>query len=62
MKDLDYGKGYRYAHDTAGGVADMNCLPDRLSGRRFYHPRQAGEEGEVADRLEEARRKRKAPP
>src|SRR6201999_1667788 len=34
MKSLDYGKGYRYAHDEDGRVADMDCLPDSLKGRR----------------------------
>ena len=32
MKDLDYGKGYQYAHDDEGRVADMDCLPESLSG------------------------------
>jgi putative ATPase len=36
MKDLDYGKGYRYAHDEPEGVADMPCLPPSLEGRRYY--------------------------
>ena len=34
MKELDYGKGYRYAHDEAEGVAAMACLPEHLEGRR----------------------------
>ena len=41
MKQLDYGKGYRYAHDEPEGVADMDCLPDNLQGREFYRPDRA---------------------
>ena len=36
MKQLGYGKVYRYAHDEAEGVAAMDCLPDALAGRRYY--------------------------
>ena len=36
MEDLDYGKGYQYAHDIEDGVADMDCLPESMVGRRFY--------------------------
>jgi putative ATPase len=39
MKQLDYGKGYKYAHDEPDGVADMECLPPAHKGRRFYQPR-----------------------
>jgi putative ATPase len=56
MKELDYGKGYRYAHDEEGKVADMDCLPDSLQGRRYYHPTQEGREKQLAARLEEIRR------
>ena len=56
MKDLDYGKGYRYAHDEEGKVADMDCLPDSLKGRTYYHPTQEGREKLLAQRLEEIRR------
>jgi putative ATPase len=55
MKGLGYGKGYRYAHDEEEGVAAMDCLPDRLAGRRFYHPTRRGTEKELAERLEAAR-------
>jgi putative ATPase len=40
MKSLDYGKDYQYAHDVEGRVADMECLPPSLAGRRYYHPTQ----------------------
>ncbi len=55
MKDLGYGKGYRYAHDEAEGVSAMDCLPDSLAGRRYYHPTARGSEAELAARLEAAR-------
>ena len=47
MKQLDYGKGYRYAHDEPDGVADMECLPPAHKGRRFYRPTNRGREGET---------------
>ncbi len=56
MKELDYGKGYRYAHDEEGRVADMDCLPDALRGRRYYQPTQEGREKLLAQRMEEIRR------
>ncbi|HSK09971.1 MAG TPA: replication-associated recombination protein A [Vicinamibacterales bacterium] len=52
MKSLDYGKGYRYAHDEREGVTGMDCLPDRLRGRRFYQPTDRGFEKEIKRRLE----------
>ena len=42
MKGLDYGKGYKYAHDEAEGVADMDCLPPAHKGRKFYQPTDRG--------------------
>ncbi len=56
MKELDYGKGYRYAHDEEGRVADMDCLPDSLRGRSYYQPTQEGREKQLAARMEEIRR------
>jgi putative ATPase len=55
MKNLGYGKDYRYAHDEAEGVAGIDCLPDSLAGKRYYHPTDHGKEAEVAARLEAAR-------
>jgi putative ATPase len=55
MKELDYGKGYRYAHDEEGKVADMDCLPDSLKGRNYYQPTQEGREKRLAQRMEEIR-------
>ena len=56
MKELEYGKGYRYAHDEEGRVADMDCLPDSLKGRSYYQPTQEGREKLLAQRMEEIRR------
>ena len=52
MKDLDYGKGYRYAHEEREGVAGMDCLPERLQGRKFYRPTERGFEKEIKRRLD----------
>jgi putative ATPase len=51
MKREGYGAGYRYAHDFADGVADMDCLPERLRDRRFYEPTDRGFERELAARI-----------
>ena len=51
MKQLDYGKGYQYAHDAADAVASMDCLPDNLKGREFYKPTDYGFEKEIRKRL-----------
>ncbi len=55
MKDLGYGKGYRYAHDEVEGVAAMDCLPESLRDKRYYSPSERGAESEIAARLEAAR-------
>jgi putative ATPase len=55
MKELEYGKGYRYAHDEAEGVADMECLPPAHRGRRFYDPTDRGYEKQIRERLKEWR-------
>ena len=60
MKNLGYGKGYQYAHDLEDKVADMDCLPDSLKGRKYYHAQEAGEEAEVKRRLEEVADKKRA--
>jgi putative ATPase len=44
MKELEYGKGYQYAHDAPGAVTDMTCLPASLKDRRYYQPTDRGEE------------------
>ena len=58
MKELEYGKGYQYAHDEAEGVArEMECLPPAHRGRRFYEPVERGLEVRIKQRLEEIRKK-----
>jgi putative ATPase len=56
MKSLDYGKEYQYAHDVEGRVADMECLPAGLVGRRYYQPTQEGREKLLAQRMDEIAR------
>ena len=53
MKDLGYGKDYQYAHDVPGKIARMECLPQSLRGRRYYHPTQEGLEARYKERLEQ---------
>ena len=53
MKELDYGKGYQYAHDVEGKVAAMECLPPSLADRRYYKPTNEGRERLLAQRMEE---------
>jgi putative ATPase len=58
MKKIGYGKGYQYAHDLESKVADMECLPDNLRGRQYYHPTTEGREKLLAQRMEEIRKAR----
>ena len=51
MKELDYGKGYIYAHDTEEKVSAMQCLPDALKDRRYYEPTEEGGERELKEKL-----------
>ena len=60
MKELDYSKGYQYAHDLEGRVADMVCLPASLAGRRYYQPTSEGREKLLAQRMEEIARIKQA--
>ena len=55
MKELDYGRGYVYAHDTAEKMARMSCLPDSLDGRRYYEPSGLGAEARMKARLKAVR-------
>src|SRR5216117_1509998 len=59
MKNLGYGKGYQYAHDLEDKVADMDCLPDSLKGRKYYRPQEIGEEAAIKSRLEEVEKKKR---
>jgi putative ATPase len=52
MKELEYGKGYKYAHNEADAVAEMSCLPPALEGRKYYDPKERGFEKEIKRRLD----------
>jgi putative ATPase len=54
MKQLNYGKGYKYAHDEPEGVADMDCLPPAHRGRKFYQPTDRGYEGLLKKRRDDS--------
>jgi len=60
MKELNYGKGYKYAHNEAEGIADMDCLPPSLSGKQYYQPTGRGFEETIRKRMDEWKRARKA--
>jgi len=53
MKDLEYGKGYQYAHDSEDKLTNMQCLPDSLQGREYYLPTEQGVEAKYKIRLEQ---------
>jgi putative ATPase len=59
MKELGYGKGYQYAHDLEDKVADMDCLPDALRGRKYFEAQDIGQEAEIRKRLDEVEHRRK---
>ena len=59
MKELNYGKGYKYAHDEAEGVADMDCLPESLQGKKYYQPTGRGFEETIRQRLSDWKKARK---
>ena len=53
MKDLDYGKDYRYAHNEKGGyAAGENYLPDELKGKQYYYPTDRGLEKKISEKLD----------
>jgi putative ATPase len=51
MKNLNYGKGYQYAHDTEDKLTNMQCLPDSLLGKTYYQPTEEGFEARYKERL-----------
>lgn len=53
MKELEYGKGYKYAHDSADKLTTMRCLPDSLADREYYRPTDEGAESRFKTRLAE---------
>jgi len=52
MKNLGYGSGYVYDHDTEAGFSGQNYFPDGMPRRRFYEPRERGFERDIKKRLE----------
>ena len=52
MKDLGYGKGYNYDHNTEEGFSGQNYFPDGMARQRFYNPVERGFERELAKRLD----------
>lgn len=61
MKELDYGKGYEYAHDTEEKLTRMECFPESMKGTVYYHPTSQGAEAEVAERLRQIREWKQQP-
>ena len=59
MKELDYGKGYIYAHDTEEKMARMQCLPDSLKDRCYYNPTEQGLEAKYKEKLEKIKKWKK---
>ena len=59
MRDLHYGEGYQYAHDTDEKLTNMQCLPDSVKDRKYYEPTTQGAEADVKERLEEIAEKRR---
>lgn len=59
MKELDYGKGYVYAHDTEEKMSDMECLPEGLTGREYYRPTDQGFEEKYKERLKTIKERKK---
>lgn len=53
MKDLDYGKGYKYAHDFDNKITNMQCLPEALAKRKYYKPTAQGAEKRVAEHMKD---------
>lgn len=60
MKNLNYGKGYQYAHDTKDKLTNMECLPTSLKGREYYKPGIQGNEAKFKQRLEKIKEWKKA--
>jgi putative ATPase len=56
MRNVGYGKGYQYAHDSEEKLTNMTCLPESLIGRIYYAPTDQGFEARIRQRLEEIRK------
>jgi len=62
MKSAGYAAGYQYAHDLESKVADMQCLPDNLKDRVYYHPTEEGIEKRIKARLDEIKKLKTSSP
>jgi putative ATPase len=51
MKDMNYGKGYQYAHNYQDALVQQQHLPDKLQGRKYYYPTERGFEKEIKRRM-----------
>ena len=60
MKELNYGKGYQYAHDTEEKLTNMECMPPSLKGKTYYQPNTQGNEIRFKERLEAIKKWKKA--
>lgn len=60
MRELNYGKGYQYAHDTKDKLTNMQCLPDSLKDKTYYHPTEQGFESKYKERLKQIKDWKKA--
>jgi putative ATPase len=61
MKAWGYGSGYQHAHQFEGAVNAMECLPEPLAGRRWYHPTERGVEKRIKERIDELLARRNRP-
>lgn len=59
MKDLDYGKGYKYAHEFQDNFIEQQNLPDQLKDKQYYHPTENGREKQIKERLESLWKRKK---
>jgi len=60
MKEIGYGKGYKYAHDYEGHITAMQCLPDSLQGKEYFRPSDNGLESKYKERLKQIKDWKKA--
>ena len=59
MKDLNYGKGYQYAHDSKEKITTIECLPPSLQNKKYYEPTTQGNENKFKIRLEQIKQWKK---
>ncbi len=59
MKELDYGKGYQFAHDSEDKLTTMQCLPDSLADREYYQPTEQGLETKYKAKLQQIKQWKK---